>query len=80
MLGYNFSRSSLDKIKVNRLRVYVQVVNLFTITKYQGLDPELYKTGYPYSPSEETKSAFGIDNGNYPNNQKKFLIGLTLGL
>jgi TonB-dependent starch-binding outer membrane protein SusC len=67
-------------MKLSRLRFYVQVVNLFTITNYTGLDPELYKTGYPTASSDATNSAFGIDYGNYPNNQKKFLIGLTLGL
>ena len=59
------------------LRILIGFFNLFTITKYQGLDPEL---GYTDSPAKITNSVFGIDSGNYPNNQKKFLIGLTLGL
>ncbi len=80
MLGYTFPRSVLNKIKVERLRIYVQAVNLFTITKYSGLDPELYETGVPTLPSEATNSVFGVDSGNYPNNQKQFLFGVTLGL
>ena len=62
--------------------MYAQVVNLFTLTKYSGLDPEL--RGYvvrvaPPTPVENP-SSFGIDRGNYPNNQLQFLIGLNLGL
>ena len=76
MLGYTFPNNLLNKMKLERLRVYLQVVNLFTITNYKGLDPELYKTGTVFA----TNSAFGIDTGNYPNNQIQYLIGVNLGL
>ena len=56
---------------MKQLRVYVQVTNLFTITKYSGLDPESIGTG--------SASYFGLDAGNYPNNQKQWLIGLNIG-
>ena len=58
----------LNKIKIERLRIYVQAVNLFTVTKYTGLDPE----------SPGLSQAYGIDFGKYPNNQKQYLIGLNL--
>ena len=82
MIGYTFSSNALEKIKVKRLKIYIQVVNLFTLTKYSGLDPEL--RGYvvrvsPPAPAEN-QSSFGIDRGNYPNNQIQFLVGLNLGL
>ncbi len=80
MLGYTFPVNLLNKMKLERLRVYVQVVNLFTITNYSGLDPELYKTGFDPKFTGVTNSAFGIDTGNYPNNQKQFLVGVNLGL
>jgi len=71
ILGYNLPKSWLQKIKIERFRIYVQAVNLFTITNYSGLDPEL---GNPFG------SSFGIDFfGNYPNNQKQYLIGFNLG-
>jgi len=70
IIGYNLPKSLLERIKVERFRVYVQAVNLFTITNYSGLDPEL----------SGGSSAFGIDYfGNYPNNQKQYLIGFNLG-
>jgi TonB-linked SusC/RagA family outer membrane protein len=40
-IGYTFSNSFLSKISVKNARLYVMGNNLFTITKYSGLDPEL---------------------------------------
>jgi len=67
-LGYTFSPSIMERIKINRLRVYAQAVNLFTLTGYTGLDPEL----------AGSSASFGIDVANYPNNQRSFLLGLNL--
>ncbi|HMJ46251.1 MAG TPA: SusC/RagA family TonB-linked outer membrane protein, partial [Ferruginibacter sp.] len=39
-VGYNVSSRLLDKVKVKNFRIYVMANNLFTITKYTGLDPE----------------------------------------
>ena len=41
ILGFSFPKNLIQKIKMERLRVYVQAANLFTITNYSGLDPEL---------------------------------------
>lgn len=68
ILGYTLPSSSLQKIHITQLRIYFQIANLFTITKYSGLDPE----------SIGSANAFGIDGGNYPNNQKQFLVGLNV--
>jgi TonB-linked SusC/RagA family outer membrane protein len=80
MLGYTLPEKQLQHLHLDRLRIYIQVVNLFTITSYSGLDPELYKSPISPSSSFATNSVFGIDFGNYPNNQRQFLIGLNLGL
>ena len=50
-------------------RVYLQGINLFTITKYSGLDPELASFDDNY---------FGIDEGNLPS-PKQYLIGVSIG-
>ena len=68
MLGYTFPAQGMQKLGIDRFRFYVQVVNLFTITSYTGLDPEL----------SGTSQAWGFDEGNYPNNQKQYLFGLSL--
>jgi len=72
MLGYTIPQTKLKKYGIDRLRVYVQALNLFTATKYTGLDPEL--TGSNLSDNR----SFGVDFGNYPANQKGFNFGVNL--
>lgn len=67
-LGYNFTPASLGNSGIKTLRIYLQGVNLFTSTKYTGLDPEL----------GGDDRDFGVDRGNYPN-VKQFLVGLNIG-
>lgn len=66
-LGYTLPESVTSKIKIGSIRVYLQGVNLFTITKYSGLDPEL--AGWD--------TTFGMDAGNYPL-VKQYLVGLNV--
>src|ERR1700730_1113091 len=40
-VGYTFSNSMLIKAGIKSARVFVMANNIFTITKYSGLDPEL---------------------------------------
>ncbi len=68
ILGYTMPAAQLKKWGIEKLRFYVQAANLFTITKYTGLDPEL----------SGSNAAFGIDFGNYPNNQKNFNVGVNV--
>lgn len=39
-LGYNFPKPILDHLKFSKIRLYLSGVNLFTITGYDGYDPE----------------------------------------
>ena len=68
ILGYNFPNTTISKIGLNKLRIYIQAVNLFTLTKYTGLNPELYGN----------TSSFGLDFGNYPSNQRQWTFGVNL--
>lgn len=72
MAGYTIPSATLNRIGINRFRVYVQAVNLFTITKYTGIDPELSGANLGNNAS------FGIDLGNYPANQKQYTVGVNL--
>jgi len=72
MLGYTVPSATLKRFGIDRLRVYVQAVNLFTITKYTGLDPELQGS------TLSDNSNFGIDQGNYPGNQRNYNVGVNL--
>ena len=62
-LGYTLPQAGLSRINVNRLRVYVSIDNLFTLTDYfGGFDPEVRETsGDPY-PQLKTY-AIGIQLG-----------------
>ena len=66
-LGYTIPESVLSKINVKSLRIYVQAVNLFTVTKYSGLDPEI----------GGSDTGHGVDAGNYPL-VKQVLFGLNV--
>lgn len=68
ILGYTLPAGSLQKLKIQHFRVYTEVLNLFTITNYSGLDPQI----------SGSSSAFGLDYGFYPSNQRQYLIGITL--
>ncbi|MFD2569726.1 SusC/RagA family TonB-linked outer membrane protein [Spirosoma soli] len=56
-LGYTLPAGLLDRLGLKRVRFAVSATNLFTVTKYTGLDPGV-------GGSADTN--FGIDVGNYP--------------
>jgi TonB-dependent starch-binding outer membrane protein SusC len=76
-IGYTLAPNVLSKLGIDRFRVYLQGANLFTITKYSGIDPELTPSANNLVAGQGT-AAFGIDYGNYPNNQKSYLIGVNV--
>ena len=57
-LGYNFKPSLLSKIRLQGLRIYASVDNLFTISDYEGYNPEVDYKGDNLLP--------GFDWGVYP--------------
>ena len=72
-LGYRFPNSLLSKAKIDNARIYIQGQNLFTITKYQGLDPALG------TRTNSTEQWTGLDYGNYPA-ARVIMIGLNVSL
>lgn len=70
-LGYTLPTSLLSRFGVERLRIYVQSANMFTITKYNGTDPELQ------SSNIGATVGYGIDQGNYPHTPA-YLVGVNL--
>ncbi|MFC0517569.1 SusC/RagA family TonB-linked outer membrane protein [Mucilaginibacter angelicae] len=72
VLGYNFPKQWLSKIKLSSLRVYAQATNLITWTKYKGWDPELNSDafsgnitqGYDFYAAPQAKTiTFGLNVG-----------------
>ncbi|MGZ3765164.1 MAG: SusC/RagA family TonB-linked outer membrane protein [Mucilaginibacter sp.] len=68
-IGYTFSSQQLKATGVSKIHVYIQGNNLFTITKYTGIDPELQAT---------TDNGIGTDQGNYPSNERRVILGVNL--
>lgn len=58
-LGYNLPATLLSKVRVSGLRLYLNVNNAFTLTKYKGYNPEVdFNNGANLAP--------GVDYGKYP--------------
>lgn len=74
-LGYTLPASILKKVKIEQLRVYIQATNLFTITKYSGLDPDIMNATFDEGNDPAVDLNKGVDYGFYPNAR-----GLTFGL
>lgn len=66
-IGYTFPRELTQKINIQNARIYVQGVNLFTLTKYSGIDPEIAGSSV----------SFGVDSGTYPS-QRQYLMGVNI--
>jgi TonB-linked SusC/RagA family outer membrane protein len=66
-VGYDINK--LLNNKFSSLQIYFQGSNLFTITEYPGLDPEISGAGIN----------MGIDSGAWPT-RKQFIFGITFGL
>ena len=74
-LTYNFPSSILSKIKLSSAQIYIQGQNLFTFTKYKGLDPDINLRA---SGSDNQDTHMGIDEGAFPV-AKSYNVGLRLG-
>jgi TonB-linked SusC/RagA family outer membrane protein len=69
-LGYNIPQKYTKYAKINSAKVYASISNLYTFTKYSGLDPEV-------GVSQTTNYVSGVDIGRYPS-PRIFTVGLNL--
>jgi len=69
-LGYTFPKDWVRKIYLENVRVYMNIQNLHTWTKYKGLDPEV---GAMYGDALMT----GLDYGRYPT-PRIYTFGLNV--
>ncbi len=75
-LGYSLPASVVEKLMIQKLRVYVSAQNILTFTDYPGIDPEVnYSSGGSGTASNQN---LGLDYGSYPNT-KSFTVGLSIG-
>ncbi|WP_239058205.1 TonB-dependent receptor [Bacteroides sp. 214] len=79
-IGYTLPKSLLQKIGVSNARFYLTGANLFTITGYSGLDPEVSVTPTGRSGYSGNLSVFptpNMDNGAYPR-ARTFTLGANI--
>lgn len=69
-LGYTFPQKWTRKWHIENLRVYMNIQNAFTFTKYKGYDPEV--GAYNYNVLLR-----GVDYARYPS-QRIYTVGLNL--
>lgn len=69
-LGYTFPKSFIGKIGLSNLRFYATGNNVFVLTKYSGLDPEV-------STRRKTPLTPGVDSSPYPRS-RQVIFGLNL--
>lgn len=67
-LSYSFPQNMVKKIGLNELRFYASANNLFCLTKYSGVDPELGYGGYGVT----------TDDAQTPR-AKSYTFGITVG-
>jgi TonB-linked SusC/RagA family outer membrane protein len=72
-LTYQLPQLLLSKLGLSTTSVYIQGQNLFTLTNYSGMDPEINLRNY----SAGNDRQIGVDGGSYPV-AKTVLIGLNL--
>jgi TonB-linked SusC/RagA family outer membrane protein len=86
-IGYTLPSNLLGRLSITRLRLFVSAQNLFTITKYTGLDPEIglpqqYDGATRYGPVgggdlPRSVGSSGVDVGTYPLS-KVYTFGLNV--
>lgn len=69
-LGYTLPRKLTQKVMLSQARIYFNVQNLYTFTKYKGFDPEVGS----YNQSALLQN---IDMGRYPT-PRTYTVGMTL--
>jgi hypothetical protein len=75
-LGFDLAKMKQSKpFFASQFRVYFSVLNLYTFTKYNGMDPEI---GFG-SSNDDQKFSSGVDVGYYPR-PRTFMLGLNVKL
>lgn len=69
-LGYNLPKKWLLKANLVNVKLYTNLQNVLTFTKYKGYDPEIGSIG-------QDALLTGIDNGRYPS-PKIYTFGLNV--
>ena len=76
-VGYTLPANILKKASISKLRIFASVQNLFTITGYSGMDPEIGQSTSSSTGVAGGVTASGVDVGIYPYS-RFFTMGFNL--
>lgn len=76
-VGYTLPTNTLKKASISKLRIFASVQNLFTITGYSGMDPEIGQSMSSSTGVAGGVTASGVDVGIYPYS-RFFTMGFNL--
>jgi len=76
-IGYSIPEKIVSKWHITNLRIYFTGQNLWTLTKYTGLDPEMNTSDNLNSEKYRGDVAAGIDWGTYPS-ARSYIVGVNL--
>ncbi len=76
-LGYTIPDKIIKRAHLSSLRIYVTGQNLWTLTKFTGLDPEMNISNNVNKDTYGGDVAAGIDWGTYPS-ARSYIVGLNL--
>lgn len=76
-VGYTLPANILKKASISKLRIFASVQNLFTITGYSGMDPEIGQSISSSTGVAGGVTASGVDVGIYPYS-RFFTMGFNL--
>lgn len=74
-LSYNVPEKLLSVFRLSNMVLSFTAYNLFTVTGYDGLDPEVGRV----VGTEGNNLSMGVDHGNYPQ-ARSFSFGVKIGL
>ncbi|WP_245576536.1 SusC/RagA family TonB-linked outer membrane protein [Flexithrix dorotheae] len=70
LFAYNFSPDLIDKLNLQRLRLYASLQNFFVLTDYQGYDPEVQTSNTAFGQGE-------VNFQQYPR-PRVYMVGLNV--
>ena len=76
-LGYTFPMKIVSSLHMKSLRLYITGQNLWTLTNYTGLDPEMHISDNVKRDTYGGDVGAGIDWGTYPS-ARSYIVGLNL--
>jgi TonB-linked SusC/RagA family outer membrane protein len=65
-LGYTLPKKWTSGVRLDKVRVYATLQNVYTFTRYTGYDPEVGSTQGQYSYSGQSMLMYGVDAGRIP--------------